>query len=172
MISNIIPPDRSNEQAHVRTNVLHQIEMVHKYGLLPITYFENILSKEEYLKEKAKTTNTWYALSSETMVNHLFSVNPLNVFTPACFIDCVEIIKKTNFLGLMRQEEIAGAGEEACNHYKQTTPLNKQTGERLREVIFNSILKKKEALNKLFSKLQAVANPRNGKGFIEEVCRF
>lgn len=83
MISNIIPPDRSNEQAHVRTNVLHQIEMVHKYGLLPITYFENILSKEEYLKEKAKTTNTWYPLSSETMVNHLFSVNPLNVFTPA-----------------------------------------------------------------------------------------
>jgi hypothetical protein len=66
---------RSTEGSHVKTNLVHTLYRVQKYGLLPIERFNEMLRPSELKRCWApKTKKTWYSMPLEVFTTFLFRV--------------------------------------------------------------------------------------------------
>jgi hypothetical protein len=70
---------RNTEDSHVKTNTVHTLFRVQKYGLMPLEQFKDILTPDE-IKRCAKSQNskkTWYSLNLHVFTNFIFHVSSL-----------------------------------------------------------------------------------------------
>ncbi len=76
ILTNIISINcRSTEESHVKTNLVHTLYRVQKYGLLPIERFNEMLRPSELKRCGApKTRKTWYTMPLEVFTTFLFRV--------------------------------------------------------------------------------------------------
>lgn len=78
---------RQTEDSHVKTNFVHTLFRIQKYGLMPIEQFEDILTPSE-MKKCKKSHNakkTWYTLNLQVFTNFIFQVWTA---LPICFALC------------------------------------------------------------------------------------
>ena len=65
---------RHTEDLHVKTNIVHTLFRVQKYGLMSIDQFTDILSPADLEKCKKSRSKTWYSLSLNVFTNFTFQV--------------------------------------------------------------------------------------------------
>jgi hypothetical protein len=64
---------RHTEDSHMKTNIVHTLFKVQKYGLMLIDQFKDILSPADFRRCK-KSQKTWYSLPLHVFTNFTFQV--------------------------------------------------------------------------------------------------
>ena len=66
---------KSTEDSHVKTNLVHMLYKVQKYGLLPIERFKEMLRPSELqLCGAHKARKTWYSMPLQVFTSFVFRV--------------------------------------------------------------------------------------------------
>ena len=65
---------RHTEDSHVKTNIVHTLFRVQKYGLMSIDQFTDILSPADLKRCKKSQKKTWYSLPLPMFTNFTFQV--------------------------------------------------------------------------------------------------
>ena len=70
---------RHTEDSHVKTNIIHTLFRVQKYGLMPLKQYQDILtpSNIKRCKKSQNTKKTWYSLNLHVFTNFIFQVRSL-----------------------------------------------------------------------------------------------
>jgi hypothetical protein len=66
---------RHTEDSHVKTNIVHTLFRVQKYGLMSIDQFTDILSPDDLKRCKKTQKKTWYSLPLNVFTNFTFHVS-------------------------------------------------------------------------------------------------
>ena len=59
----------------MKTNIVHTLFRVQKYGLMSIDQFNDILSPAEFKRSKKSQKKTWYSLPLTVFTNFIFQVS-------------------------------------------------------------------------------------------------
>ena len=78
--------NKSNENSHVKQNLVHTLHRMQKVGTLPLEKFKDILTSEEMAAAKKQQDvplekRPWYPLSRAKFLDYIYSVSALAVFT-------------------------------------------------------------------------------------------
>ena len=65
---------RHTEDSHVKTNIVHTLFRVRKYGLMSLDQFRDILSPGDFKRCKKSQKKTWYSLPLNVFTNFTFQV--------------------------------------------------------------------------------------------------
>ena len=66
---------RQTENSHVKTNLVHTLYWVQKYGVLELEKFEELLSPEEERTCLANSKKSWYSMPLEVFTSFIFKVH-------------------------------------------------------------------------------------------------
>ena len=83
---------RQTEFSHVKTNLVHQLYQVRKFGTMPLEHFSELLSAEELEKCRNSVKRGWTNLQADVFTSLMFRVSfILSLFYAMCHspIDCV-----------------------------------------------------------------------------------
>ena len=72
---------RQIEDSHVKTNIVHTIFRVRKYGQMDLEKLKDVLSETDFLRCKRGQHKTWYTLPLSVFIVFIFQVSAL---VPAC----------------------------------------------------------------------------------------
>ena len=70
---------RQKEKSHVKTNLVHTLYRVQKYGNLELEKFKELLSLEEERACLANSRKSWYSMPLEVFTSFIFKVH-----SPSC----------------------------------------------------------------------------------------
>ena len=76
---------RQTENSHVKTNLVHTLYRVQKYGVFELEKFKELLSPEEERACLANSRKSWYSMPLEVFTSFIFKVHSL---TPGHSIGC------------------------------------------------------------------------------------
>ena len=65
---------RQTENSHVKTNLVHTLYRVQKYGVLELEKFKELLSPEEERACLANSRKSWYSMPLEVFTSFIFKV--------------------------------------------------------------------------------------------------
>ena len=65
---------RQTENSHVKTNLVHTLYLVQKYGVLDLEKFKELLSPEEVKACLANSRKMWYSMPLEVFTSFIFKV--------------------------------------------------------------------------------------------------
>ena len=70
---------RHTEDSHVKTNIVHTLFRVQKYGLMPLEQFHDILTPAEIkrCKKSQNAKKTWYSLNLHVFTRFIYQVYSL-----------------------------------------------------------------------------------------------
>ena len=73
---------RHTEDSHVKTNTVHTLFRVQKYGLMPLAQFEDILTPSDIkrCKKSQHAKKTWYSLNLHVFTSFIFQVIDFHMF--------------------------------------------------------------------------------------------
>ena len=82
----------------MKTNIVHTLFRVRKYGLMSLDQFRDILSPADLKKSKKSLQKTWYSLSLNVFTNFIFKV--ITTFTSSflCVIELPFFGNRTRFI--------------------------------------------------------------------------
>ena len=66
---------RQTENSHVKTNLIHTLYRVQKYGVLELEKFKELLSPEEERACLANSRKSWYSMPLEVFTTFIFKVH-------------------------------------------------------------------------------------------------
>jgi hypothetical protein len=66
---------RHTENSHVKTNLVHTLHRVNKYGVLPLPSFKDLITRAEYKKCESNPKKSWFNLTAEVFAAFLFRVS-------------------------------------------------------------------------------------------------
>ena len=69
---------RQTENSHVKTNLVHTLYWVQKYGVLELEKFKELLSPEEERACLANSRKSWYSMPLEVFTTFIFKVHSLS----------------------------------------------------------------------------------------------
>ena len=69
---------RQTENSHVKTNLVHTLYRVQKYGVLELEKFKELLSPEEERACLANSRKSWYSMPLEVFTSFIFKVHYLS----------------------------------------------------------------------------------------------
>ena len=165
---------RSTEDSHVKTNLVHTLYRVQKYGLLPIERFKEMLRPSELRMCGAqKARKTWYSMPLQVFTSFVFrvrlyeyaSLSLIIIFLPSPF----ETTNLQLHSVLPVQQEIAQSADATVRRYNEVTPEDEKTPEQGVHAMRSGAHERTSKLNVKMSKLVTVANPCNNQGFLDEV---
>ncbi|KAG0631975.1 hypothetical protein M758_1G295400 [Ceratodon purpureus] len=138
--------NKSNENSHVKQNLVHTLHRMQKVGTLPLEKFKDILTSEEMAAAKKQQEvplekRPWYPLSRAKFLDYIYS------------------------------QDIMEAGDEGQRRYEEETHRRRRTAEGLNAAINGAMEAKRKALTAPFNKFLAIANPANGKNFLPEIAK-
>jgi hypothetical protein len=89
----------------VKTNIVHTLFRVQKYGLMSLDQFKDLLSPAEFKRCKKSQKKTWYSLPLNVFTNFTFQVISLFDFIISCqscnhqtFVNLLPFLVKLNFI--------------------------------------------------------------------------
>ena len=70
---------RHTEDSHVKTNTVHTLFRVQKYGLMPLEQYQDILTPTDIkrCKKSQNAKKTWYSLNLHVFTHFIFQVSSL-----------------------------------------------------------------------------------------------
>ena len=71
---------RHTEDSHVRTNTVHTLFRVRKYGQMDIEKLKDVLSPADFMRCKRGQKKTWYTLPLNVFTSFIFQVSALVPF--------------------------------------------------------------------------------------------
>ena len=66
---------RQTENSHVKTNLVHTLYRVQKYGVFELEKFKELLSPEEERACLANSRKSWYSMPLEVFTSFIFKVH-------------------------------------------------------------------------------------------------
>ena len=66
---------RQTKNSHVKTNLVHTLYWVQKYGVLELEKFKELLSPEEERAYLANSRKSWYSMPLEVFTSFIFKVH-------------------------------------------------------------------------------------------------
>ena len=69
---------RQTENSHVKTNLVHTLYWVQKYGVLELEKFKELLSPEEERVCLVNSRKSWYSMPLEVFTLFIFKVHSLS----------------------------------------------------------------------------------------------
>ena len=165
---------RSTKDSHVKTNLVHTLYRVQKYGLLPIEQFKEMLRPSELRMCGAqKARKTWYSMPLQVFTSFVFRVRLYEYASlPLIIIFLPSPLETTNLQlhsVLPVQQEIAQSADAAVRRYNEVTPEDEKTPEQRLHAMRSGAHERTSKLNVKMSNLVAVVNPSNNQGFLDEV---
>ena len=165
---------RSTEDSHVKTNLVHTLYRVQKYGLLPIERFQEMLRPSELRMCGAqKARKTWYSMPLQVFTSFVFRVRVYEYASLSLTIIFLRSSPNITNLQLPSvlpvQQEIAQSTDAAGRRYNEVTPEDDRIPEQRMHAMRSGAHERTSKLNVKMSKLVAVANPANNQGFLDEV---
>ena len=66
---------RQTENSHMKTNLVHTLYRVQKYGVFELEKFKELLSPEEERACLANSRKSWYSMPLEVFTSFIFKVH-------------------------------------------------------------------------------------------------
>ena len=85
----------------MKSNLVHTLFRVRKYGLMDLEKFKDVLSPSDYRRCERSNKNTWYSLTQGVFTSFIFQVLLCDVqshYSPLRFIDCIRQFKISNHI--------------------------------------------------------------------------
>jgi hypothetical protein len=165
---------RSNEHSHVKTNMVHTLHRVKEVGSQPLQSLKDMLTEEEFRKcaSSPHIEKTWYKMTSNVFIAFLFRVifllshsSPLiHHCQGSCLTYILMLIPICRF-----QQEIAKASDDAARKYYEETPKEDRNNAAVTAVMRHAANCKQHSFKGQFAKYLAIANPKFGDKFLQEV---
>ena len=158
----------------MKTNLVHTLYRVQKYGLLPIERFKKMLRPLELRMCGAqKARKTWYSMPLQVFTSFVFRVRVYEYASLSLiilFLPSPPETKDSQLPSLLpMQQEITQSVDAAVRRYNEVTPEDERTPEQRVHAMRSGAHERTTKLNVKMSKLVAVANPDNNQGFLDEV---
>ena len=167
---------RQTEFSHVKTNLVHQLYQVRKFGTMPLSHFTELLSPQELERCRNSVKRGWTNLQQDVFTCLMFRVIFLLSLLYGIFHsrECVNFsikIYTPNILvfGALFQQDIAAAGDLAVLVYREETKPEDVTREGIAAAMKMGIKDRTSKLIVKLGKMTAVANPAHGPEFLQEV---
>ena len=153
----------------MKASLPSRLQRIWTSGSLPLEEYTKLISVEDKKiceTEKSKH-ETWYSLTLDIFVAFLYKVS---IKSLSSFSSCLTQRPKLLMVPLLLQKEISAVVDAAAFQYKETTPVEDRTAPG----IWLAMTKAQQKMVKLirarnFDKYIAVANPKNGDAFFDEV---
>ena len=153
----------------MKASLPSRLQRIWTFGGLPLEEYTKLISAEDIKiceTEKSKH-ETWYSLMLDIFVAFLYKVS---IKSLSSFSSCLTQRPKLLMVLLFLQKEISAAADVAVLQYKETTPIEDKTAPG----IWLAMTKAQQKMVKLirarnFDKYIAMANPKNGDAFFNEV---
>ena len=154
--------------------MVHTLHRVKGLGSLSLDSLKDLLTEEEYKKcvMSPHIERTWYKMTSDVFVSFLFRViflllrfdplNHLQIGSYPAFISCLILV-------CYFQQEIAEASDDAARKYYEETPEGDRNDAAVTAVMRHAAKSKQHSFKGQFAKYLAIANPRFGDKFLQEV---
>jgi hypothetical protein len=165
---------RSNEYSHVKTNMVHTLHRVKGMGSQPFESLKDMLTEEEFRKcvSSPHIEKTWYKMTSDVFVAFIFRVIFLLSHSfplihhcqGSCLAFILMLIPICHF-----QQEIAEASDDAARKYYEETPKEDRNNAAVTAVMRHAARSKQQSFKGQFAKYLAIANPKFGDKFLQEV---
>jgi hypothetical protein len=165
---------RSNEHSHVKTNMVHTLHRIKRVDSLTLESLKDMLTEEEYRKcaTSPHIEKTWYKMTSDVFVAFLFRVIfLLSHFFPLihhCQGSCLAFILMLSPIWHF-QQEIAEASNDAAKKYYEETPKEDRNDATITAIMKHAARSKQQSFKFQFAKYLAIANPKFGDKFLQEV---
>ena len=65
---------KHTENSHIKTNLVHTLYRVQKYGLMEVDKFQELLSADEVKACQQHARKTWYKMPLEVFTSFIFQV--------------------------------------------------------------------------------------------------
>jgi hypothetical protein len=155
--------------------MVHTLHRVKGLGSLSLDSLKDLLTEEEHKKcvMSPHIERTWYKMTSDVFVSFLFRViflllrfdplNHLQIGSYPAFIPCLILI-------CYFQQEIAEASDDAARKYYEETPKDEWNDAAVTLAMRNAAKTKQQSFKGQFFKYLAIANPKFGEKFLQEVC--
>ena len=167
---------RQTEYSHVKTNLVHQLYLVRKFGSMPLSYFSELLSPEEMERCRNSVKRGWTNLQQDVFTSLMFRVIFLLslLYCIFCSRECVHFSIKictSNilFFGTLFHQDISAAGDLAVLVYREETKPEDVTREGIAAAMKMGIKDRTSKLIVKLGKMTPVANPAHGPEFLQEV---
>ena len=158
----------------MKTNMVHTLHRVKGLGSLSLDSLKDLLTEEEYKKcvMSPHIERTWYKMTSDVFVSFLFRViflllhfdplNHLQIGSYPAFIPCLILV-------CYFQQEIAEASDDAARKYYEDTPKDERNDAAVTALMRHAAKSKLQSFKGQFHKYLAIANPKFGEKFLQEV---
>ena len=153
----------------MKASLPSRLQQIRTFGSLPLEEYTKLIFAEDIKiceTEKSKH-ETWYSLMLDIFVAFLYKVR---IKSLSSFSSCLTRRPKLLMVPLILQKEISAATDDDALQYKETTLVE----DRIAPGIWLAMTKAQQKMVKLiraknFDKYIAMANPKNGDAFFDEV---
>jgi hypothetical protein len=154
--------------------MVHTLHRVKGVGSLTLESLKDMLTEEEYRKcvMSPHIERTWYKMTTDVFVSFLFRV----IFLLSHFFPLIhhKIGSSPPFILLLipvcySQQEIAEASDDAARKYYEETPKDERNDAAVTAAMRNAAKTKQQSFKGQFAKYLAIANPKFGDKFLQEV---
>jgi hypothetical protein len=154
--------------------MVHTLHRVKGLGSLSLDSLKDLLTEEEHKKcvMSPHIERTWYKMTSDVFISFLFrvifslqhsiplvhyQVGSIPAFTPSLILVCYY------------QQEIAEASDDAARKYYEDTPKDEINVAAVTAAMRHAAKTKQNSFKGQFHKYLAIANPKFGEKFLQEV---
>jgi hypothetical protein len=155
--------------------MVHALYRVKALGSLPLETLKEMLSEEDYRKcaSSPHIAKTWFKMTIDVFIAFLFRVCPKSHHLILhCEVYCLSIMFESIlmlFALCPLQQEIAEAADDAVRKYYDETAKEDRSDTAVTAVMRAAARSMQQSFRGHFAKHLAIANPKFGDRFLQEV---
>jgi hypothetical protein len=155
--------------------MVHTLYCVKALGALPLETLKEMLSEEDYSKCACNPhiAKTWFKMTTDVFIAFLFRVGPKSLHL---IIHCEVYYLTIMFESIQMlialcplQQEIAEAADDAARKYYDETAKEGRSDTAVTALMRAAARSKQQSFKGQFIKHLAIANPKFGNRFLQEV---
>ena len=131
-------PCRSTENSHVKTNLVHDLHQVRKFGLMPVEQMKGIISPSDFERVKTYVRQSWFSLPADIFTTLIFRVSPFQLLA-CCHFSYIQLQYLIVFSYFCLQQDIAMAGDEEVKKYCENTPEEDITSDGIKQAFLKGM---------------------------------
>jgi hypothetical protein len=155
--------------------MVHTLYHVKALGSLPLETLKEMLSKEDYRKcaSSPHIGKTWFKMKIDVFIAFLFRVGPKSLHLILhCKVLCLAIMFESILMLIALcplQQEIAEAADDAARKYYDEIAKEDRSDTAVTVVMRAAARSREQSFRGHFAKHLAIANPKFGDRFLQEV---
>jgi hypothetical protein len=155
--------------------MVHTLYRVKALGALPLETLKEMLSEEDYSKcaSSPHIAKTWFKMTTDVVIAFFFRVGPKSLHLIIhCEVYCLAIMFESIQMLIALcplQQEIAEAADDAARKYYDDTAKEDRSDTAITALMRAAARSKQQSFRGQFAKHLAIANPKFGDRFLQEV---